>query len=65
MKAEVQQIIAEIGMDMAGRARIALAAPMGETLLQAEQELATPVKAEVPGADDEDAEDNDDEDEAQ
>jgi len=63
--AEVRQIISEIGMDMAGRARIALAAPMGETLYQAEQELATPVKAELPGADDEDAEDNAEEDEAQ
>lgn len=55
---EVRAIIAETGLDMAARARIALAAPMGETLYQAEQELATPVKAVVPPDEDQDAEDS-------
>jgi len=55
---EVKAIIAETGLDMAARARIALAAPMGETLYQAEQELATPVKASVPDDEDEDEEDS-------
>ena len=46
--AEVRQIIAETGLEMAARARIALAMPPGETLYEAEQELATPVTANVP-----------------
>ncbi len=41
---EVRLIISEVGMDMASRARIALAMPPGETLTEAEQELATRVK---------------------
>ena len=55
---EVRAIIEETGLDMAARARIALAAPMGETLYQAEQELATPVKAIVPPDEDTDTEDS-------
>ena len=60
---EVQLIVSEVGMDMASRARIALAMPPGETLTEAEQELATRVS--VPEQPDtvEDAEDNESEDE--
>ena len=45
---EVAAIISELGMEMAGRARIALAMAPGETLYDAEQELASPVSAKTP-----------------
>lgn len=45
---EVRAIMSEIGMEMAGRARIALAMAPGETLYDAEQELASPVTAKTP-----------------
>lgn len=60
--AEVRQIIEETGLEMAARARIALSMPPGETLYQAEQELATPVKAKLPPDVDADAEQDDQED---
>jgi len=60
---EVQLIISEVGMDMASRARIALAMPPGETLTEAEQELATRVQVPEQSAADLDAEDNEADDE--
>ncbi len=54
---EVRAIISEIGMEMASRARIALAMAPGETLYGAEQDLASPVTAKTPdelAADEED-----------
>ena len=62
---EVQLIISEVGMDMASRARIALAMPPGETLTEAEQELATRVQVPDQSAADLDAEDNEDEGDAE
>lgn len=58
---EVQLIISEVGMDMASRARIALAMPPGETLTEAEQELATRVNVPVQSDAGDDAEDDEDE----
>lgn len=60
---EVQLIISEVGMDMASRARIALAMPPGETLTEAEQELATRVKVPDQSASADDAEENEADDE--
>jgi hypothetical protein len=53
---EVQRIFEEIGSDLLGRARIALQAPMGESLSQEVQDLASesqppPIPADVPGGD--------------
>jgi Phage portal protein, SPP1 Gp6-like len=62
--AEVRTILSETGIDMAARARIALAAPMGEPLGQAVRELADPVDVpEQSGAGldaEDDEEDNED-----
>jgi A118 family predicted phage portal protein len=55
--AEVRQIVAETGLELAARARIALAAPMGETIYDAEAEMATPVAAKTPEELDTDEED--------
>ena len=60
---EVQLIISEVGMDMASRARIALAMPPGETLTEAEQELATRVQVPDQSAGSLDAEENEENDE--
>ena len=54
--AEVRQIIAETGLELAARARIALAAPMGQTIYDAEAEMATPVAAKTPAEIDQDEE---------
>ena len=62
---EVRLIQSEVGLDMAARARIALAMPPGETLTEAEQELATRVNVPEQGDEGEDAEANEDETEAQ
>jgi hypothetical protein len=58
---EVQLIISEVGMEMAAHSRIALAMPPGETLTEAEQELAT--RVQVPEQSDaaEDSENDEDE----
>jgi hypothetical protein len=61
VQAEVRQIVAETGLELAARARIALAAPMGETIYDAEAEMATPVAAKTPeelDADEEDAQES-------
>ncbi len=55
---EVQAIMSEIGLEMASRARIALAMAPVETLYGAEQDLASPVAAKTP---DELAQDEEDE----
>jgi Phage portal protein, SPP1 Gp6-like len=60
---EVRLIMSELGLDMAGRARIALAAPMGETLEQAVQELADPVEVPEQSGAGLDAEENEADDE--
>ena len=62
---EVQLIISEVGMEMAAHSRIALAMPPGETLTEAEQELATRVQVPDQSAADLDAEDNEDEGDAE
>ncbi len=46
---EVQLILSEVGMEMAAHSRIALAMPPGETLTEAEQELATRVQVPEQG----------------
>jgi len=55
--AEVDQILAETGEAMAAHARIALAAPMGETLTDAVTELAQPVNVRAADARDSNPED--------
>lgn len=54
---EVRAIISELGLEMAARARIALAVPPGETLYDAEAELAAPVTAKTPDELEQDEED--------
>jgi Phage portal protein, SPP1 Gp6-like len=54
---EVAQILAETGIELAQHAKIALSAPMGETLTDEVTELAQPVNVQAPAPKDSDAED--------
>ena len=57
VRQEVAQILAETGIAMAQHAKIALSAPMGETLTDEVSELAQPVDVAVPVETDRDPED--------